>query len=36
MWEPGETGPEAFFHRIGFVDIGETQYGDVIGALEIA
>ncbi|HEY9424882.1 MAG TPA: GNAT family N-acetyltransferase [Microterricola sp.] len=36
MWEPGETGPEAFFHRIGFVDIGETQYGDVIGALELA
>lgn len=36
MWEPGETGPEAFFHRIGFADIGETQYGDVIGALEIS
>lgn len=36
MWEPGETGPEAFFHRIGFVDIGETQYGDVIGALDIS
>lgn len=36
MWEPGEAGPEAFFHRIGFVDIGETQYGDVIGALELA
>ena len=24
MWEPGEEGPEAFFHRIGFVDVGET------------
>ncbi|GAA1510286.1 diamine N-acetyltransferase [Agromyces terreus] len=35
LWEPGEEGPEAFFHRIGFVDIGETAYGDVIGALEL-
>ncbi len=35
LWEPGEEGPEAFFHRIGFKDIGETAYGDVIGALEL-
>jgi diamine N-acetyltransferase len=35
IWEPGEGGPEAFFHRIGFVDVGETQYGEVIGALEL-
>ena len=35
LWEPGELGPEAFFHRIGFVDVGETAYGDVIGALEL-
>jgi diamine N-acetyltransferase len=35
LWEPGEEGPEAFFHRIGFVDVGETAYGDVIGALEL-
>jgi len=35
LWEPGEEGPEAFFHRIGFTDIGETAYGDVIGALEL-
>ena len=35
LWEPGEEGPEAFFHRIGFVDIGESQYGDVIGALQL-
>jgi diamine N-acetyltransferase len=35
MWEPGPEGPEAFFHRIGFSDIGQTQYGDVIGALEL-
>ena len=35
LWEPGEEGPEAFFHRIGFTDVGETAYGDVIGALEL-
>lgn len=35
IWEPGEEGPEAFFHRIGFVDIGETEYGEVIGALTL-
>src|SRR5512133_238329 len=35
IWEPGEEGPEAFFHRIGFVDIGETQFGEVIGALTL-
>lgn len=35
IWEPGEEGPEAFFHRIGFVDVGQTQYGEVIGALKL-
>ena len=35
LWEPGVVGPEAFFHHIGFVDIGESPYGDVIGALEL-
>ncbi|QEO15253.1 GNAT family N-acetyltransferase [Agromyces intestinalis] len=35
LWEPGELGPEKFFHKIGFVDVGETAYGDVIGALQL-
>lgn len=35
IWESGEEGPEAFFHRIGFADVGETQYGEVIGALQL-
>jgi diamine N-acetyltransferase len=35
IWEPGEEGPEAFFHRIGFEDVGQTQYGEVIGALRL-
>ena len=36
LWEPGAEGPGEFFHRIGFRDIGESQYGDVIGALALA
>jgi diamine N-acetyltransferase len=35
IWEAGDDGPEAFFHRIGFVDVGQTQYGETIGALEL-
>jgi diamine N-acetyltransferase len=39
IWEPGKAGlqegPGDFFHRIGFVDIGMTEYGEVIGALEL-
>jgi len=35
LWEPGDEGPGEFFHRIGFKDIGETQYGDVIGSLQL-
>lgn len=35
IWEPGEEGPEQFFLHIGFVVIGQTQYGENIGALEL-
>ena len=35
IWEQGELGPEAFFVRSGFKPIGETQYGEIIGALEL-
>jgi len=35
IWEPGEEGPESFFLRIGFKVIGETQYGESIGALDL-
>jgi diamine N-acetyltransferase len=35
IWEPGEEGPETFFHRIGFKDVGQTIYGEVIGALQL-
>lgn len=32
MWEPGDDGPGEFFHRMGFVDVGESAYGDIIGS----
>ncbi|WP_308467611.1 GNAT family N-acetyltransferase [Rathayibacter soli] len=35
IWEQGELGPEAFFLRMGFVPVGETQYGEIIGALDL-
>lgn len=35
MWERGEEGPEQFFLGVGFSPIGETQYGEVIGALDL-
>ena len=31
IYEPGESGPEAFFLRVGFEPVGETQYGETIG-----
>src|ERR1700712_1426873 len=35
MFEPGDNGPEAFFLAVGFVPIGETQYGETIAALTL-
>ncbi|MEA9986480.1 MULTISPECIES: GNAT family N-acetyltransferase [Subtercola] len=35
MFEPGADGPEAFFLAVGFVPIGETQYGETIAALTL-
>jgi diamine N-acetyltransferase len=35
IWEAGELGPEQFFLRSGFKPIGETQYGETVGALEL-
>lgn len=36
MWTPGDKGPGEFFHKLGFVDAGETSYGDRIGALTLS
>jgi diamine N-acetyltransferase len=35
LWESGEHGPEEFFLHVGFVPVGETQYGEVLGALAL-
>ena len=35
LWERGEEGPENFFLRIGFSPVGETPYGEVIGAITL-
>ncbi|WP_207454146.1 GNAT family N-acetyltransferase [Herbiconiux sp. SYSU D00978] len=35
IWEPGEDGPEAFFLSVGFEIVGETEYGERIGALAL-
>ncbi|MDP3209705.1 MAG: GNAT family N-acetyltransferase [Rhodoglobus sp.] len=35
LWEPGDEGPEAFFLAVGFTIVGETQYGENIGALTL-
>lgn len=35
IWEPGDEGPERFFLRVGFTVVGQTQYGENIGALEL-
>ena len=35
IWERGDEGPESFFLHIGFEPIGETGFGEVIGALAL-
>lgn len=35
IWEPGDDGPEEFFLRVGFVIVGETEYGENLGELKL-
>ena len=35
IYEAGDQGPEQFFLRTGFTPIGETDYGEVIAALDL-
>lgn len=35
LWERGEESPEEFFLFIGFKPVGETPYGEVIGAIDL-
>ncbi|MEH3089527.1 MAG: GNAT family N-acetyltransferase [Microbacterium arborescens] len=33
IYEAGEGGPEAFFTRVGFTPVGETEYGEVVAEI---
>lgn len=35
IWEAGEEGPEEFFLRVGFEVVGESQYGEKVGAIRL-
>ncbi len=35
IYEAGEGGPEAFFRRVGFTPVGETEYGEVIAEIRL-
>ncbi len=35
IYMEGEGGPEAFFTRIGFTPVGETEFGEVIGEIRL-
>lgn len=35
IYEAGEGGPEAFFHRVGFTPVGETEYGEVVAEIRV-
>jgi diamine N-acetyltransferase len=35
LWEPGDDGPEEFFLHVGFTIVGQTQYGENMGALTL-
>ncbi len=35
IYEAGPDGPEAFFQRVGFTPVGETEYGEVIAEIRL-
>lgn len=35
VWGSGEAGPEQFFKAVGFAVVGETPYGENLGALAL-
>ncbi|WP_345751310.1 GNAT family N-acetyltransferase [Microbacterium rhizophilus] len=35
IYEAGEDGPEAFFRRVGFTPVGETEYGEVVAEIRV-
>ena len=35
IYEAGEGGPEAFFSRVGFEPVDETEYGEVVAEIRL-
>lgn len=35
IYEAGDGGPEAFFRRVGFEPVGETEYSEVIAQIRV-
>jgi diamine N-acetyltransferase len=35
IYEAGDGGPAAFFERVGFTPVGETEYGEVIAEIRL-
>ncbi|MGB4778711.1 GNAT family N-acetyltransferase [Microbacterium sp.] len=35
IYEAGEEGPEAFFRRVGFIPVDETEYGEVVAEIRL-
>lgn len=35
IYEAGDGGPEAFFRRVGFEPVGETEYSEVIAEIRV-
>ncbi|MDQ1131278.1 GNAT family N-acetyltransferase [Microbacterium sp. SORGH_AS_0888] len=35
IYEAGEAGPDAFFTRVGFRPVGETEYGETIAEIRV-
>jgi len=35
IYEAGEEGPEAFFQRVGFTPVDETEFGEVVAEIRL-
>ena len=35
IYEAGDAGPEAFFRRVGFEPVGETEYSEVVAQIRV-
>jgi diamine N-acetyltransferase len=35
IYEAGEDGPQAFFQRVGFTPVGETEYGEIVAEVRL-